>query len=358
MTEQSPPPEEEPTEIVEFGLFWPAGDPGQLREAADLWSAMADALDELTGTLGGEVEAVTGGNAGPAIESFGAFWAAAGGSGGAIPATAEQCREMAASLEEFAGAIDEVREEIMQLAIEIAASVAIGVGLAFFTAGLSAGAAAATTARIIHIASRLGVTLGLRAATIAGRVVVVSATAAGEGGVANIIAQTGSAAMFDENHNPLAEFSVGEVFTAAGLSAVIAGPLAGRQAQRYLSGADIAGRPGYRNLVVNQRYGALGEEVSIREISRGGGTVAGRQVSVRTVSGQRPRTDILYRNANGDLVFREVKTGNGRLTRPQRLGYPELRNSGGEVRTDLGPHGLPPGTHLPPTPVEEVRYPR
>lgn len=50
--------EEEKVETVEFGLWWPAGDPGELRAAA-AWEAMANHLDTTTTILAGAAGAVT-----------------------------------------------------------------------------------------------------------------------------------------------------------------------------------------------------------------------------------------------------------------------------------------------------------
>ncbi|MGH4008786.1 MAG: WXG100 family type VII secretion target [Pseudonocardiaceae bacterium] len=227
-------PAEEPVETVEFGLWWPAGDPGKLREAADAWDAMASHLDTATTTLSGAASAVTGANSGEAIDAFAAHWNLIGGPQGALPTIAGDCRNMATSLREFADAVDEVREQITQMAIEIAATVAIGVGLAFFTFGASAAAAGGTIAAMVARAAALASSLGVRAATIISRVAVMGTLGAAEGMAANTVAQLGSNAIFNDNHNPIDGFNLAEVGVSGAFGFAAGGAFGGFQAIRGL----------------------------------------------------------------------------------------------------------------------------
>ncbi len=64
-----------------------------------------------------------------------------------------------------------------------------------------------------------------------------------------------------------------------------------------------------------------------------GERVVGREVTVRTPSGIRVRIDLVVRTLSGKLKFIESKFGpNARLTENQKIGYPEIAKSGGNVR--------------------------
>lgn len=257
-------PEEEPVEPVSFGLWWPAGDPGKLREAADAWDAMASYLDTATTTLSGAASAVTGANSGAAIDAFAAHWGLVGGPQGALPTIAGGCRSMATSLREFADAVDEVREQIIQMAVEIAATIAIGAGLAIFTAGLSAGAAAATTTAMVARAAAVGVNLGIRAATIISRVAIGAGVGAVEGMAANTVVQLGSNAVFNDNHDPFDGFNLGEVAVSGAFGFVGGGTIGGIQGFRWLRRVPtIAGRPPINSRWAGQIYNGKGWTASL-----------------------------------------------------------------------------------------------
>jgi YD repeat-containing protein len=224
--------EEEKTEVVSFGLWWPAGDPDKLREAATAWDDMASHLETATTTLTGAASTVTQPNTGAAINAFHGHWQRTGGPEGALPTIAGHCRTMATACREFADEIDEARKQILQLAAEIVASVAIGVGLAFFTAGISAAAVTATTARIVGLATQIGVNVGFRAATIISRVAVIGAVGSVESMATNTIVQLGRNVVLNENHNPFDGFSFSEVAASGAFGFATGGTIAGIQGLR------------------------------------------------------------------------------------------------------------------------------
>lgn len=357
MAETAAPPEEA-VEPVSFGLWWPAGDPGKLREAAGAWEAMAGHLDTTTTTLSGAASAVIGANSGEAIDAFAAHWNLLGGPQGALPAIAGDCRNMATALREFADAIDEVREQITQMAIEIAATVAIGVGLAVFTFGASAGAAAAATTTMVARALTLCTNLGIRAATIASRVVRLGALGAVEGMAANTVAQLGSNAIFNDNHDPLDGFSMGEVSTSGAFGFLGGGAFGSFQALRVLRpGALRPGMTPAQRLAANNYRGTMGENIYNAYVPMQGGTVVGRQVTIDAAS-SRVRPDFYVRDADGTMRFVEVKTGpNAPLSPNQQVGYPEIRTQGGVPRgANADAARLPSGTPIGPTPVDIHRW--
>lgn len=353
-------PEEEPVEPVSFGLWWPAGDPGKLREAAGAWDAMASHLDTATTTLSGAASAVTGANSGEAIDAFAAHWDRVGGPQGALPAIASDCRNMAASLRDFADAVDEVREQIIQMAVEIAATIAIGVGLAVFTAGLSAGAAAATTTAMVARAAAVGVNLGIRAATIISRVAIGAGVGAVEGMAANTVVQLGSNAVFNDNHDPLDGFNLGEVATSGAFGLTGGGAFGGFQALRVLRpGALRPGMTPAQRIAANRYRGAAGEDVSAAAVRLQGGTVLGRHPTVYSAgTNTRVVPDLVARDADGTLRFIDAKTGpHAGLTPNQKIGYPEIRTQGGVPSGgNAAEAGLKPGKPIGPTSVDIHRW--
>lgn len=330
-------PEEERIETVRFGLQWPDGEPGEIREAAAAWREMAASLDAVRGRLDAAAARVAHANRGEAIDRFGGFWNDVSADTAGV---ASACRDVAGALDEFADAVEEVREEILRLAAEIAASVAIGVGLAFFTAGLSAAAVTATTARLIAIAARLCATLSVRAATIVSRIAVVGAFGAIESAAVNIAVQLGTNAAFNDNHDPFDGFSLDESLAAGAFGGVVAAPIAGIASAAQLARATNATR------------GAIGEELTEYTIRARGGHVVGRQVTVRTPSA-RVRPDLLTRDADGTLGWADSKVvqagRNPTYTRGQRTGFPELETVGGTpVGRKAIEAGLTLGVPLPP----------
>ena len=57
---------DEPNFSKVAGLFWPQGDPGKLRQAAQAWREMGTALTTAEGTCRGAGRLVVGSNEGPA----------------------------------------------------------------------------------------------------------------------------------------------------------------------------------------------------------------------------------------------------------------------------------------------------
>lgn len=323
--------EEEKVETVEFGLWWPAGDPGELRAAAAAWEAMANHLDTTTTILAGAAGAVTQANSATAISAFAGHWQRTGGPGGALPTIAGYCRNMATALREFADEIDDARKKILQLAAEIVASVAIGVGLAFFTAGISAAAVTVTTARIIGLAAQIGVNVGLRAATIISRVAVVGAMGSVESMATNTIVQLGRNVAFNDNHNPLDGFNLGEVAASGVPGFVGGGALAGRAFQRLrdrLRPKDLPPvRPGWRNSEID-----VGADLAARGYKPQRSFLNGKEVPYGTKGSVRP--DHHKPGSSVEVKNYDVTTSQGRSSL--------VNNVSGQAGSRAA--NLPPGT--------------
>ena len=238
MSDTATEPEADPQVEIEFGLWWPAADPDRLRDLAAAWDAMAVALDAGSDGLGTQRDAVTGANEGDAIDAFARY--IDGWTTSHLPDAADQCRELAAASREFAGAVDEARDTIRQLAIEIAASIAIGVGLAILTAGVSAGAAAGITAAAVARAGIVATSLAARVVAILSRVVVFAGVGAVESGATNLVIQTGRNAITNPNHDPLAGYDLDELAVSTAAGGVLGGGFGGIRSTPLIRGAEPA----------------------------------------------------------------------------------------------------------------------
>ncbi|MFF4650881.1 WXG100 family type VII secretion target [Streptomyces sp. NPDC001380] len=150
------------------GMWWPDADSGGLRQAADAWRAMAEAVDDVTAPANQAAQRVVSGNHGPAIDAFHAFWNRYYDAGsGALPDVAHACRQMAQALDRFADEVDKAVHRLEEEAAIVGATLVAGTALAVFTAGISEAAAGAATAGIIAAADALGVAVSETVATIA-----------------------------------------------------------------------------------------------------------------------------------------------------------------------------------------------
>lgn len=161
--------ESEVKKIVDMtGMWWPDADAGRLRQVADAWRALASALDSATAAANRAAQAVIGGNQGPAIEAFHTFWNQYyDGGRGALPDTAQACRQLAEGCDKFADEIDKAKHKLEEEAAVIGATLIAGTALAFFTAGLSEAAAAGVSASLVAAAETVGVTVSATVADIA-----------------------------------------------------------------------------------------------------------------------------------------------------------------------------------------------
>ncbi|MGH9155915.1 MAG: WXG100 family type VII secretion target [Acidimicrobiales bacterium] len=236
-TETEVPPEEQ-VETIEFGLWWPSADPGDLRQAARAWRAMADALEAAARELRGHAAEVAADNRGRAVDAFSSY--IEGWTGTHLPTAAENCRAIATAFTDYADAVDNVRDQIRQMAIEIAATVAVGVGLAFFTAGLSAGAAAGNTAAMVARAGLLATSMAARVIAICSRIVAFAGVGALEGGATNLVIQTGRNAITNPNHDPFSGYDAGEVGWSVAGGAVVGSAFGALRAVPIMRGVEPA----------------------------------------------------------------------------------------------------------------------
>ncbi len=104
----------------------------------------------------------------------------------------------------------------------------------------------------------------------------------------------------------------------------------------------------------NQAAGAAFEQ-KVKGQLQGSQTGVVEQVTIKTQSGVRTRIDLLGRDSTGAIRCTECKaSATAPLTKNQRLGFPEIQQSGGVV-VGKGKPGFPGGTKIPPTKVDIVR---
>jgi len=134
----APPPEEE--EHTFHAPGWPGGEPEQIRQAADHWDGVADAIQAMVDTLRFNVDAYGASWSGDAKDSFVTEWTGlATGIDKAIP----ELRTMATNMRTAADDIEHAREEYKRVLVEIGVSIALGVAFSFVTFGGSGAAAGA-----------------------------------------------------------------------------------------------------------------------------------------------------------------------------------------------------------------------
>jgi len=162
-----------------LGLPMPGGNGGMLRSLAQDWTGMAGALENQVNALDQAVAAVGADQwSGSAADSFHAHWRTQAGE---VAKGLANFRQVAASLDGYAGTVDSINEEILGIAEQILAASVAGAVLTVVTAGISdalaavadaaeAARIAALIARFTELAEQVGVDID-RMAEIVGEVV-------------------------------------------------------------------------------------------------------------------------------------------------------------------------------------------
>lgn len=84
-------------------------------------------------------------------------------------------------------------------------------------------------------------------------------------------------------------------------------------------------------------------------------TDSAREVTIKTGSGVNVRVDIMTKDSSGNIFCVECKSSEtAPLTPNQKIGYPEIENSGGVI-TGVGKPGFDGGTVIPPTKIDVIR---
>lgn len=139
--------------LAKVGLWWPDADEGQLREAANRWRELANAIDAATLDASGAAARVREATSGTAAVAFCDFWARYDGAcDGYLPSAANSCRQLAEGCDAYADAVADAKRKLEELAVEIGATLVVGAALAFFTFAASEAAAGAISAGLIAAA--------------------------------------------------------------------------------------------------------------------------------------------------------------------------------------------------------------
>ena len=121
--------------------------------------------------------------------------------------------------------------------------------------------------------------------------------------------------------------------------------------------AGTSGSASMSQLAINSMVGASFERAVGAELQNSG-LIVGQQVSIRTSSGTVTRLDFLTRDPlTGTIGCVECKASQtAPLTPNQRVGFPEIGQSGGAI-LGAGKPGFPGGMRIPPTDIQIIRGP-
>jgi hypothetical protein len=205
----------DPHEIIaKLGMFWPMGDPGQLRQARDAYRQCAGDIGTVQAACQSSGSQVQAGNQGPPIDGFAAWLAKWQSDPGYFPATISACNQLADACDAYAQRIEESHRRIIELAVAAAAALAVGLALTVFTFGGSDAAAGVTIAGLVAASLAEGTALSTAAAGI----VVAIGVGAIEGMVFDGVIQV-EAISFDGQKG----FNWGEFGQSAGFGALTGG---------------------------------------------------------------------------------------------------------------------------------------
>jgi hypothetical protein len=140
--------------------YWPNGDPGALRDAANAWRTARDGIYGVTQTLHGAVQSITANNNTQCLQAMSTFWdslAKPGDKKAILSALHDACDSIAHACDAYAKAIDDARGNLetalAEAGIAVALTTIVGILLTPFTLGGSdVGAGAADAAEVAAIA--------------------------------------------------------------------------------------------------------------------------------------------------------------------------------------------------------------
>ncbi|MFF3910490.1 RNase A-like domain-containing protein [Streptomyces sp. NPDC001848] len=158
------------------GMWWPAADEDGLREAARVWRAFADEVDDITAVANKAARGLIEDNKGESIDAFDVFWRRYyDGGRGWLKDLADAARDMAKALDSYADAVHGAKKHLEHELEIVGATLVAGTALAVFTAGMSEGAAAAAAVGVTELAASLGAAVTEEVAAIAGTTLATAA---------------------------------------------------------------------------------------------------------------------------------------------------------------------------------------
>jgi hypothetical protein len=206
----------------DHGLWWPGGDPGGCRHLGDAWLRAAAACEMAIEALDHAIRRVRLDDSGAAVDAFTQHGHRMMTE---LSEEAERLRRIGHSLLERADQIDHARRQVEALVAQIAASVVAGAALAIFTGGVSEALAAEAAAALVAEAAALELTFSEAAISLTARIAAYAAMGAWEGGVIDVVGQTGRTAVLHQN--PFTSFSLAEGWQATVLGAGTNGIIGG-----------------------------------------------------------------------------------------------------------------------------------
>lgn len=147
--------------LNDFGIPWPDADSGKAREAAQAWSALAQAANDAMSLGGSAAATLSAHNTGAAMDAFGTYWAGIGGPYGVcvagtphsmLPVLADACDALSSACEQFANAVDALKTKLEETAGEIAAALTAGAFATVLTLGVSDAVSGSVTTALISTA--------------------------------------------------------------------------------------------------------------------------------------------------------------------------------------------------------------
>ncbi|MFF7383483.1 RNase A-like domain-containing protein [Streptomyces griseoluteus] len=207
------------------GMWWPAADIDELRDAAKAWRDFADDVEDVTAAANRAARSLIENNKGEAISAFDdPFWRRYyHDKHGWLKDLSDGARDMAKALDAYADAVHAAKKKLEHELEIVGATLVAGTLLAVFTAGLSEGAAVAAAATVAELAAGLGVTVTAEVAAIAGTTLATAALAGIESVTVDLaVAQPLSIALGEQKG-----FSLDEARQAAAYGALLGGGLGG-----------------------------------------------------------------------------------------------------------------------------------
>src|SRR5438105_2511251 len=263
---------DEPNFSKVAGLFWPQGDPGKLRQAAQAWREMGTALTTAEGTCRGAGRLVVGSNEGPAIDAFGRYWSRWQGGSGYFELSSQSCGQMAEALDRYADAIDQARQKVEEIAATAATVLAVGLVLTVVTVGISDAAAGLAAGGLAAAAAAVGVELSTTVATIGGTILAGAAIGAAAAVVVDTAVQIEHIDLFHDQQS----FNWDELEQSLGIGALTGGVGASvGLGARAVAPLLEDGLPGFSRAA--NGFGKMPEwmQAGVRGSLVGGGTAAG-----------------------------------------------------------------------------------
>lgn len=213
--------------LQEFHVPWPACNQDAARQAADAWSALAAALEDINAECNNLVASITINNSGQAIDAFAAYWQKTGGKSGSLTLSIGACQSLAKACNELADHTSEAKTEIEHKAEELAAMIVAAAVALIFTFGASVAVSAEVAEQVVTwvtgLLDDLATTVSFTSTQLAEDIGFLAAPVESVVGAATTGVVTGAiggsfTALFDEEFQGTLDVLNGEPLPSAGES--------------------------------------------------------------------------------------------------------------------------------------------